>query len=496
MDFLDPNKKRAHKIRLYIGYGLMAVAISLGAVILLYASYGYGVDRQGNVFQNGLVFLASIPDAAEVNITKVGTSDTQKAITSDRLVLPSGKYDFEFLKQGYKPWQRTVELKGGGIQRLIYPFLFPEVLKPKDVSLYAEKPGLATSSPDRSKILVQQPKTFGTFDIYDANDPTEANSSFSLPADLLAPANGTRKLELVEWSSNNRHLLVRHIFGSKSEYIIIDSETPADSTNINVTFDVNPKKVLLKDKKPDQIYIQQADGALRTADVSEKTVQTLVKGVADFQPHGSDTLLYVAEGEDVSQKNVGVYVLTDNETYKIRELPKSPEYLLDLAKFNGNWLVAAGATNDDRVYVYRNPVNIMKANKTDPVLSIRTMRIENPEYISFSANTQFIAVQSGQTFDVYDALDDRQYHFTIGTAFDKGSGRATWMDGHRMLTSTGGKVTVFDFDGSNYQLLTAIIPGTVPMFDGDYASVFAVAPSVEVKGRSALVRTPLRVEAN
>ncbi len=495
MDFLDPNKKRAHKIKLYIGYGLMTVAISLGAVILLYAAFGYGVDRQGNVFQNGLVFLASTPDAAEVKIASVDGQRSQTAVTSDRLLLPAGKYNFEFLKQGYKPWQRTVDLRGGGVERLVYPFLFPEELKPEDASLYASVPGLVTESPDRNTILIQRPGSMLEFDVYDANDSTKSSTSFSLPDDLLTESS-TQKLELVEWASNNRHLLLKHTYGKKTEYVIVDRESPSDSTNINKLFSMAPKRVMLRDKNPDQLYIHQADNTLLGADVSEKTSEVVVKSALAFQPHGSDMLLYVASADDNAANNVGVYILTGDETFKIRELPESSKYLLDLAQFNGNWLVAAGATSDDRVYVYRNPVNILKKNSTDPMFSIRTMRIENPEYISFSANTQFIAVQSGQSFDVYDALDDRQYHFTIGTEFSKGSGRATWMDGHRLLTTTKGKVTVFDFDGSNYQTLTGITVGTTPMLDEDYSDMLMVAPSVAVKGRVALVRTPLRVEEN
>lgn len=495
MDFLDPNKKRAHKVRLYIGYALMAIAISLGAVILLYAAYGYGVDRRGNVFQNGLVFLASTPDAAQVKIDSEDGQRSQTAITSDRLVLPAGRYDFEFLKQGYKPWQRTVELKGGGIQRLVYPFLFPEQFQSTDAAVYPSMPRFATVSPDRGTILVQRPNEFLAFDVYDANDPEKAATSFSLSAGLLTPGNN-QKLELVEWSTNNRHLLVKHTYSNKTEFIIIDRDEPVRSTNINTAFALAPKRVLLHDKNPDQLYIEQSDGVLLRADVSAQTKQTLVRNVRAFQPHGEDMLLYVAGGGEVTKGNVGVYVLTGGETFKLRELPSSPTYLVDLAQYNGNWLVAAGAASDDRVYIYRNPITILKANNPEATLSIRTLRIQNPEHLSFSANTQFIAVQSGQTFDVYDALEDRQYHFTINTAFDKGSGKATWMDGHRLLTSTKGKITVFDFDGSNYQLLTGIAVGSTPMFDRDYTNLYALAPSVNSKNQPALVRTPLRVEAN
>lgn len=136
MDFLDPKKKKSHKIRLYIGYALMTIAIGIGAMVLLYAAYGYGVDRSGNVFQNALVFLASTPDGAEVNIKNQSGSYSQTTTTSTRLVLPGDDYNFELLKQGYRTWSRNVSLRGGQVERLVYPFLFPNDLVTKDRQLY------------------------------------------------------------------------------------------------------------------------------------------------------------------------------------------------------------------------------------------------------------------------------------------------------------------------------------------------------------------------
>lgn len=469
----------------------MAIAISLGAVILLYAAYGYGVDRSGNVYQNGLVFLASTPDAAQVKITSQSNQQTQTAITSDRLVLPADTYDFEFLKQGYKPWQRSIELKGGGIQRLVYPFLFPEKLVREDIKSYAE-PGLSTVSPDRGTILVQRSKTSLQFDVFDANNPKKTPTSFALPSSLLSSTTGN--LDLVEWSTDNRRILIKHVYGSRSEYVIIDRDEPDQSVNINQSFGLAPKRVVLRDKNANQLYIQQSDNSLYTAEVSERSKQQIVKNVLEFQPHGEDMLLYVSQPKGLAKNTVAVSIRTDNKSYELRELPKSSKYLLNLAQYNGNWLVAAGSSTDDRVYVYRNPVTIIRSNNPDANFSIRTMRINNPKHISFSANTQFIAVQSGQTFDVYDALDDRQYHYEIGTKFNSGSGPAVWMDGHRLLTITRGKLTVFDFDGSNYQTLTNINVSARPLFDRDYTSLYSLAPSVSNKDSQALVRTPLRVE--
>src|SRR5688572_25594640 len=126
MDFLDPKKRKNRTRRLYLGYLLVAIAIGLAAYLLLAIVSGYGVDNKGNVIQNGLVFVASNPDAAEVRITNNSNTFKRTVVASERLVLKADDYNFEFLKEGYRPWKRSITLRGGGLQRLVYPFLFPE----------------------------------------------------------------------------------------------------------------------------------------------------------------------------------------------------------------------------------------------------------------------------------------------------------------------------------------------------------------------------------
>src|SRR5687768_8210108 len=140
MDFLDPKKKRAHRIRLYIGYSLMAIVLLISTLILVFEANGYDVDRKtGDVIQNGLVFVDAHPAQAKVILNGV-----EKGQTDMRLVLPTGQYDLELQRNGYRSWKRRFNLEGSTIERLVYPFLFPTKLEPADIQLYASQPGLAT----------------------------------------------------------------------------------------------------------------------------------------------------------------------------------------------------------------------------------------------------------------------------------------------------------------------------------------------------------------
>ena len=87
MDFLDPREKKLRNIRLMIGYVLMTVLIFTATLVLVFQAYGFGVDRKtGEVIQNGLVYIDSAPDKADIYIDGVKQQDRSNA----RLALKAG----------------------------------------------------------------------------------------------------------------------------------------------------------------------------------------------------------------------------------------------------------------------------------------------------------------------------------------------------------------------------------------------------------------------
>lgn len=488
MDFLDPKKRKAHIRRLYIGYVLVGIAIGLGALILLFASYGYWVDRKGNVFQNGLVFLSSTPDSAQVKITNSSKSFSETVVTSERIELKADTYDFQFLKQGYKPWQHTFPIRGGSIERLVYPFLVPETLKTTPVQSFAANTGLVTQSPNRNTIVVQQPGSLTAFQVYDSNDLAKEPTAFTLPADILPAGSVAKPYQLVEWSTNNRDLLVRYDADTGPIFLVINREEPEKSRNLNVYFALAPTKVLLRDKNPEKFYMQLGDQRLISADVSNKAVRDIASAVIDFKPHGEDDLLYVTTAGAKPDKAVAV-IRSENKTYTVRELPLAPGYVLDLAQYANRWYVVVGANTANEAYVYRDPV-LASLQAKNPSVTIRTLRMANPQRVSFSANTRFIALQNGSNFVVYDIEKDQQYKFTVNPNFDDPNA-VRWMDGHRLMGSAAGKATIIDFDGTNQQTLSPMVSGSQPMFNGNFEQLNTLAPS---GAGQALTTTNMRVE--
>src|SRR5579884_3095407 len=142
IDFMDTKRRRRHIIMLLVGYVLIGVALLLITVILVFIAYGFNY-KNGRVIQNGLVYVSSTPNPAQLYID--GARYTSS--TNTRLLLPAGSYSFRLARTGYRSWQRSIVVGGGQIMYYQYPFLIPNQLVTTTVREYTATPSLFTESP-------------------------------------------------------------------------------------------------------------------------------------------------------------------------------------------------------------------------------------------------------------------------------------------------------------------------------------------------------------
>lgn len=487
MDFLDPAKKRKNGIKLFIGYILVGIGILLAAVILISLAYGYSLDRKtGDVIQNGIVFVSSRPTGAKIFLNGEQYKDT----TDARAVLPSNDYRVTLARDGYRPWERDFFLAGGSIERMVYPRLFPNEIKTSIVSTYKAAPVLSTQSPDRRWLVVQQTAARSEFDLYDLNQAAPVARKLTIPASLLSGK--TKAFALVEWSNDNRHVLLKHTTDKGYEFIILDREQPNESLNVSTLTKAAITSMTLKDKKFDDWYLHNSKTLeLSAASVARPQPRRLIEGVAAYKSHGTDVILYATTAKAAKGK-ARVLIWDDGRTDLLREVTASKRYLLDVARFDNRWYFGVGSATDGKVYVYENPFEAIRATPRQELIPATIMRLKDPEFISFSQNTRFIAVQARSEFAVYDAETERAFRYDTKLAFQPGN-KAVWMDGHRLSGVVEDDVVVFDFDGINKQVLTGSVPGLLPYFSADYELLFTIAPKAKSK-EADLIRGDLILE--
>lgn len=495
MDFLDPKKKRSRKIRLAIGHTLMVFLIFIATYILVFRAYGYDFDaKTGQVIQEGLVYIASAPNGAKVTINGQTYSNT-----NTRISLPEGKYTLEINKDGYSPWKRSFELEGGQVVRFDYSLLVPTSLDPLELQTFPRPISFSTESPDRRWVLLGEKDQTNSMTMYDLrklknNQPT--SSTLNIPSGLFKSAKGSNILKLVEWSTDNRHVLVNHSYKGGNEFAMLDIQQPNQSYNVNKTLKQNPAKVNLFDKKFDQLYVYDSKTkALSRADITRKTSQTVATNVITYKPHGNDTIL-MSKLDSQDKTKADVVMRQKGKDYVIKKIPLSNKIPLDIARYSGSWYIIFGVEAQHKSYIYKNPIDLV-LNKDDKTTSIRAIVLKNTGNISdvsFSQNARFISSVSGKNFSVYDAETEKHYSYDM-KQIDTDQ-LPFWMDGHRMVSSSKGKILEFDYDGINTHALVGADPHALVMFDRDYKVLYSVGVSTSNKKKYAFFMTQLRLPAD
>ena len=473
MDLLDPKKRRIHNIKLAIGYVLIAIAIGLSTILLLYTAYGFGLHK-GQVIQNGLVFISSTPDGSRVYI-----NGQQRGTTGERLFMVAGSYTMKVERDGYRTWERALTVEGGTVEHFDYPFLFPVNLHTAAMQAYAGAPGLVTQSPDRRWILIQHPDKLGTFDMYDVKDPKNRTTvTVAIPDSVLTAATGDQSLKLVEWSNDNKHVLLQHEYTGGSEYLMLNTQDPAQSVNVTKTLNLAATAQLsLQNKQFDHFFVYDTKTqALGTTTLSNPAITPMVSHVLAFKTYNTNIVLYVTD-QGVPSGEVAVKLFQNNSTYLIRTLPVDTTYLVNMAQYNGSWYIAAGATHDNRVYVYQDPISVLSQGTGSILIPNTVLRVTQPDYLEFSANTEYVVAAHANQFAVYDAQYDKTYAYTIDAPFDAPQPHATWMDGNRLMYVSGGKLIVFDYDSTNQQTLMSADSRYLPAFDQNYHYEYGLALS-------------------
>ncbi len=500
MEFLDPAKQTRHRIILWVGYVLVAIGIVIATLVLLYQAYGFGLGKNGTVIQNGLVFLSSQPRPA--NIYMNGKLSTHQ--TNARIAIPSGIYHLRLQRDGYRAWQRIIEVEGGDVQHFDYPLLIPKKLTSKKLQTFTTAPGLVTQSIDRRWLLVQKPGSMTSFRLYDLNNPSKGPAKpptdLNLPDGLLSKATAAgEKWQFEEWADDNKHVVLQHTYDGKKEFILVDRTDAAKSQNLNKVLATDPSRLTLIDKKYDQYYLYDAKAAvLNKASLGAPSLVPVLEHVLAYQSYAADTLLYATDSGAPAGK-VLVRLKIGDTIYPAHTFPAGSKYLLDLTKYSGKLYLAVGSAAAERVYIYKDPVGQLRKLPNHALVPVQVLHVHQPNYVSFSNNAQFIMAESGNQFGVYDIENEKGYNYITPQPIDKPQVHASWIDGFRLTYVSGGQLLMFDYDDTNQQSLVAADPAYLPAFAPDFKFVYNMAPNTAASalpGQTNLNQTSLLTPAD
>lgn len=497
MDFLDPKKERRNRVALRVGYALVGFAIAIASTVLLYQTDGYCVSGKGAVDRCGLLFVSTHPTGADMYVD----GKKQKAQTNTKLNLRSGTYDIRLTKTGYHDWQRPVTIAGGDVQRMDYPLLVPQNLTTSSVATLSETVNLMTQSPDRRWLLAIEGSPSEQYHLYDLRPTTKPiGTVLTVPAGVVTASEGVGTWKTVEWSNDNRHVLLQHEYKpvalpaasstpasdtqatTEQEYILFDRQTPAETKNLTRDLALSAQEqISLYNKKPTQFYAYNTESkTLRTLGLSTGApTQNQLTHVLAYKTYGNGTVLYVTDtppsGKTTDGK-VHVVLLQENQTRVLRQLPADPAgYLLDIARYDGEWYVYLGASSQRGLYIYKNPLEQALMKSTDFPVPMRFLKLASPQYAAFSSTAQYVLVENGQQCMVYDIEHDQSYGYATAMGLDEPQTHVSWMDGNRLAYVSGGKVYVVDYDNLNGRTLVETDARWGGFFTPDYERLITLS---------------------
>lgn len=493
IDFMNPEQRRRYSIMVIIGYFLVGLALILTTTIVIFIAYGFSY-KNGQVIQDGMIYLSTTPNPAQIYVNGLLSSSS----TDTRLLLQSGTYNIKLQRTGYRSWQRTIVVPGGQIVYYEYPFLFPTNLTTSTVHDYATAPTLITQSLDQRWLVIAQTNSLSTFDLYDLNSPQLPPTTISLPNGLLTASTAAQSLQAVGWSSDNSYVLLKHLYGGNTEYILLDISAPDQSVNLTqqLALPTTGYAVQLANELSNQyLVLDTTTNTLYQDSLSAPQLQPYVNKVLAFTAYGSNNLLYVTPDPDnTAEVNVDYY--NGSNTYVIRHAATNTNYLLNLTTYNGNLYVAIAASSENAAYIYENSASQTTNQQNSLPVPIQAFRITAPNYLSFSGNGQYILFENSLNVGIYDIKNTQAYNYALPDTLDAPQTHLTWMNGAQLIYVSHGQLNVFDYDGSNHQVLVSADPQFPPYFDPSYKYLLALVPSSTEPGHELLTSTPLLTPAD
>lgn len=437
---------RKRKLALFFTYGVMTTAVAVISAVCILLVLGYRFDlKSGDVEQGALLQLRSFPQGASITLD----NETLSFVTPGKRNVDAGKHTVTMKLKGYRPWEKTINVKPSELRWLNYARLIPETVK---TTAEKEFPTLSAAlpSPDRKWMIVQpsaeKPELI-LIDIRDENTPVY--SQLTLPAGSYSEKPGhPHQFSLVEWDFGSKYILLKHSTGDVTEYVRINRSDADDTVNISSKLGVTPQAIHFSGSSG-SVFFALDNGAIRKLDSGAGTLsQPLVKDVASFQLFKTDTMAYVKQP---LENRVGVGVIVNGKAVRVATYDATVPIYADINEyFNDHYLAIGRGTS---VTIYKDPE--LSARKR--VVTVNSASAIN--WLRLSSNGRFVVAGTGSQFVSYDLETSKKSDVNLpGTAPDLAK-PLQWLDDYYLVSAADSDLRITEFDGANQQVITSALPG-------------------------------------
>jgi len=448
------KKALIKRIAMYSG---MTLAVIVIVVFIGLFIQGYRFDsNEGRIEQYAMLQFNSNPAGANVSVS----SKSINIQTPNKATVPAGKYDISMSKTDYETWTKTVDVKSGTLVWLNYALLVPKVLTVEPIVSFPEV-SQTLESPEGHYILAKNRSDAPIFNLIDINSGTTKTTELTIPASVYSEATTvglTHNFSIDKWDLGGRYVLIRHVYGDKSEWLVLDTQDANLTKNITRLFDFAISSISFSGTSGN-IFYALGGNDIRKIDLSSETIsRPLVSGVTSFSIFNSSVISYIGVGTTgANQQVVGLYRDGDDNPYVIQTIDKTDNLPINVsvARYFSQYYIAISDGKKVNILSGSYPISASDSSSLKILTSFTVDEVI--QNLSFSPTGQHILVQSG----VYFASYNLEYQ-SLSSSIVAGNGTTSplkWLNDNYLWSDRDGSLRIFEFDGLNVHVINSVVAG-------------------------------------
>jgi len=437
----------------------MVFSICVLVTVITFFMLGFRFDsNKGNIEQNAFLQFSSTPSGATVSIdgTVIGSK------TSSKSSVQAGTHTIVMWRDGYQTWQKTITVKSGTLTWLNYTLLTPKKLTVEPVATYKTIHSSLASSKG-NYILIQPQLNVPSFKLIDISSDNIASKDITIPTNVYSDpltVGITHTFNIERWDDSERYAIIKHSYGDKVEWIVIDTQDVNQTKNVTKTFNIPIDKVTFSSDSGNGLYVLSG-GDIRKLDLNAGTIsKPLVSSVTDFDFYNdSKVITYVGNGKTgTDEKVVGLFRDGDTKSAVLRTVKVGATIPLHIATthyFNENYVaISEGKKVDILSGSYPNTTSD-NANSLKVISSFNTT--QDVLSLSFSPKGEYVFAQSGANFSSYDLEYQKLATSSVSSVAEISP--LQWIDEYHVWSDAGGILSIREFDGANAETINPVLTG-------------------------------------
>ena len=449
-------------------YSFMTLTVTVIVALLMLVVLGYQFNnKDGKLEQGGLLQFESIPTGAAVTLDNLRLG----SLTNTKSTVDTGNHFVTYTLQGYRQWQKSIDVRPGQIGWLSYARLIPTDIKPETLHEYDTLTG-AVASPSRRYMLLHEAIDSPSFTLADVQGDTLRYATLTLPTTVFAPtAEGKAQYFTIDsWSEDDNAVLIRHAYddGSKTEWILLDRDSPEKSINISTTYGVSPTSVKFAGHGDNLLFVQ-TDDTVRRINLDEQTLsRPLASKVARFSIYDEKTIIYTTVPDDKGANTVAYAAVDIASPVTLGTYTKDDVAgFATMMSYFGKRYVAI--VHGQTLTVTYGALPTLTDKGSMKSFATQKLSSDTLELVA-SRNNRFFVARQLNGFSTYD-IELKKYDETIwagrtpisdaeAAMMEMTATPLKWLDDYSIWADYGGTLRLYDFDGANQQAIMPVAQGT------------------------------------